>query len=165
MRVHIGLGGNLGDREGFLRGALEALTADWGAPVAVSGVYETEAWGMPEGTPAFLNAVAVWEVEATPLAVWERLVALEAAAGRVREGAGYASRTLDCDVLAIEGMALRTPELTVPHPRLGERRFVLEPLAEVAPDLWIAGEDRTVGAILATCNDATPVRRTPVTLA
>lgn len=165
MRVHIGFGGNMGDRLGYLREAVAALRADWGEPVALSGVYETEAWGMPEGTPPFLNAVVVWEVAESPEGVWRRLVALEEEAGRVRSGTGYASRTLDCDVLAIEGLALRSPELTVPHPRLAERRFVLEPLAEVAPDLWIAGEDREVVAILASCKDATPVRKHPDSLA
>ncbi len=163
--MYIGLGGNLGDREANLKEGLAALSAAWGAPEEISGVYETAAWGMPEGTPDFLNAVAVWEVDEAVEAVWPRLVAVEQAAGRERTGAGYASRTLDCDVLAIEGLSLRNPDLTVPHPRLAERRFVLEPLAEVAPDLWVAGADRTVRAILAACSDSHPVRKLSVTLA
>lgn len=164
MRMYIGLGGNLGDREANVRGGIAALSEAWGEPFAVSSCYETAAWGMPEGTPDFLNAVAGWNVEEPVEAVWGRLLAAERAAGRERSGDGYASRTLDCDVLAIEGMALRNADLTVPHPKLAERRFVLEPLAEVAPDLWIAGPDRSVRAILASCSDATPVRKTAVDL-
>lgn len=167
MLVYVGLGGNLGDRMGHLKRAVLDINQVWGDSLMLSSVYETEAWGMPEGTPKFFNAVGAWNTHDSMDQIWNELAAIESAAGRVREDASttYMSRTLDCDVLAIDGRALRSHQLTVPHPRLASRRFVLEPLAEIAPDLWIAGADQSVRTILAACKDTTPVRRLDAPLA
>jgi 2-amino-4-hydroxy-6-hydroxymethyldihydropteridine diphosphokinase len=137
VRAFLGLGSNLGDRWGHLRRAVDQLRAGNRAPVtAVSQVYETEPVGGPEGQGPYLNLVVELAVApgADPYRLLEECRRLEAAAGRVR-AAPWGPRTLDADVLWIDGVAIEEEELTVPHPRWRERRFVLAPLGELAPDL------------------------------
>ncbi len=132
--AHLGLGSNLGDRLAFLQGAVSALAAIPRIEVArVSRVYETEPVGGPE-QGWYLNAVVALETDlgaAELLAVAQRL---EAGAGRDR-AERWGPRTLDVDVLLVGAEQVGTAELTVPHPRLHERGFVLAPLADVAPEL------------------------------
>jgi 2-amino-4-hydroxy-6-hydroxymethyldihydropteridine diphosphokinase len=132
-RAFVGLGSNLGDRRAFLVAAIDALRAG-GDVVAVSPLYETEPVGGPAGQGPYLNVVVELWTEDTPRQLLERCLALEAAAGRVR-AERWGPRTLDADVLLVEGSAVDEPDLTVPHPRLWERRFVVQPLADLAPDL------------------------------
>jgi 2-amino-4-hydroxy-6-hydroxymethyldihydropteridine diphosphokinase len=139
-RAILGLGTNLGDREGNLRRALASL--DERGLVSVSGVYETEPLGGPEGQGAYLNLVVVLETDASPHDLLAICRELEADAGRVR-AARWGPRTLDVAVLWVDGVELDDDELTVPHPRMWERRFVVEPLREVAPDLV---DDATLAA-------------------
>lgn len=130
-RAFLGLGSNLGDRVALLRAALDRLVAV--GLVAESPWYETDPVGGPEQGP-FLNCVAELDTDLSPrqlLAVARRL---EAAAQRVRE-ARWGPRTLDVDVLWVEGTVVEDPDLAVPHPRMWERRFVLAPLRDLAPDL------------------------------
>ena len=138
VRAFLGLGSNLGDRWAHLRRAVDQLRAGNRAPVtAVSRVYETEPVGGPEGPgplPQPGGGAGRWHPGADPYRLLEECRRLEAAAGRVR-AARWGPRTLDADVLWIDGVALDDPELTVPHPRWRQRRFVLAPLAELAPDL------------------------------
>ncbi len=137
VRAFLGLGSNLGDRWSHLRRAVDQLRAGSRAPVtAVSQVYETEPVGGPDHQGAYLNLVVELAVApgADPYRLLEECRRLEASAGRVR-AARWGPRTLDVDVLWIDGVSLDDPELTVPHPRWRERRFVLAPLAELAPDL------------------------------
>lgn len=130
-RVFLGLGSNLGDRERFLADALATLG---GSVVAVSDVYSTDPVGGPGGQGAFLNLVVQLETDLDPYALLGVCQRLESAAERVRE-VRWGPRTLDVDVLWIDGVRLDDPELTVPHPRMFQRRFVLAPLAELAPEL------------------------------
>jgi 2-amino-4-hydroxy-6-hydroxymethyldihydropteridine diphosphokinase len=137
VRAFLGLGSNLGDRWAHLRRAVDQLRAGSRAPVtAVSRVYETSPVGGPPGQGPYLNVVVelVLAPGTDPYRLLEECRRLEAAAGRVR-AARWGPRTLDADVLWVDGLALDSPELTVPHPRWRERRFVLAPLAELAPDL------------------------------
>ncbi|HEU5150514.1 MAG TPA: 2-amino-4-hydroxy-6-hydroxymethyldihydropteridine diphosphokinase [Iamia sp.] len=129
-RVVLGLGSNLGDRSEHLRTAVAALGPE---VAAVSDVYETAPVGGPEQGP-YLNLVAVLDTDAEAGAVLARAQELEAAAGRVRVER-WGPRTLDVDVLWIDGETIDRPDLVVPHPRMFERAFVLVPLADVAPDL------------------------------
>ena len=129
-RAFLGLGANLGDREETLRRAVAALPDR----VAVSPVYETEPVGGPPDQPPYLNLVAQLVTEASPRDLLELARRLEAEAGRVRTER-HGPRTLDVDVLWIDGVALEEPDLVVPHPRMFERRFVLAPLADLAPEL------------------------------
>jgi len=140
VRVYVGLGSNLGDREEMLRRALELLDAEPGVEVAaVSAFRETDPVDY-EDQPKFLNAAARLETSLSPRALLDRMLALEQHLGRTRDGGPrFGPRTLDLDLLVYGDEVVDEPGLTVPHPRLRERRFVLEPLAELDPDLEIAG--------------------------
>ncbi len=131
VRVAIGLGSNLGDRRTHLDDAIAALSAV-GEVVAVSAYYETAPIGGPEQGD-FLNAVAVIETGLDAAEVLDVLLAVERDHGRVRRRR-WGPRTLDLDLLLYGEEVVEAPGLTVPHPRMTERRFVLEPLIEVWPD-------------------------------
>jgi 2-amino-4-hydroxy-6-hydroxymethyldihydropteridine diphosphokinase len=147
-RAFIGLGSNLGDRRSLLRRAVEELRAH-GDVVGVSSLYETEPVGGPGGQGPFLNLVVELSTSDTPRELLERCRALEAAAGRVRT-VRWGPRTLDADVLWVEGWQVDEEDLTVPHPRLWERRFVVQPLADLAPDLVTSDQLRASGGEVAT---------------
>jgi 2-amino-4-hydroxy-6-hydroxymethyldihydropteridine diphosphokinase len=135
-RAYVGLGANLGDREGTIRRALELLAAEEGIQVvAVSTLRETKPVGYAD-QPDFLNGAAALETELPPRALLERLLAVELALGRVR-GAGprFGPRVVDLDLLLYGDEVVDEPGLTLPHPRLDERRFALEPLQELDPEL------------------------------
>ncbi len=132
-RAFIGLGSNLGDRRRYLRAAVAGLR-EHGDVVAVSPLYETDPVGGPDDQGAFLNLVVELSTEDTPRELLERCQALEESAARVRT-VRWGPRTLDADVLLVEGLSVDEADLVVPHPRLWERRFVLQPLADLAPDL------------------------------
>ncbi|MCS7043030.1 MAG: 2-amino-4-hydroxy-6-hydroxymethyldihydropteridine diphosphokinase [Bryobacteraceae bacterium] len=155
VEAWIGLGSNLGDRRARLRSALASL-ARLGRLRAVSPLYETEPVGLRE-QPPFLNAVACLETELGPRALLDALLAIEAGQGRVR-GEKYGPRTLDLDLLFYGDAVIGEPGLEVPHPRLQERRFVLEPLAAVAPALSHPGLGCTAGELLASLRDEAAVR-------
>lgn len=151
-RAFLGLGANLGNPRGQLMDALSALRAA-GDVVAVSALYATEPVGGPPGQPEYLNVVVELRTTDSPRRLLERCQDLEAAAQRVRT-VRHGPRTLDADVLWVQGLTVSEPDLEVPHPRMWERRFVLAPLADLAPDLVPAdalaaarGEVRRVGML------------------
>lgn len=138
-RAYVGLGANLGDRERTLRAAVEALAAEEGIEVvAVSTLRETEPVGVGE-QPRFLNGAAELETTLTARELLDRLLAVEQRFGRIRIPGEHGPRTLDLDLLLYGDEVIDEPGLTVPHPRLHKRRFVLEPLAELAPGLVVPG--------------------------
>ncbi len=132
-RAFIGLGSNLGDRRAALAAALAGLSAA-GDVTAVSGLYETEPVGGPEDQGPFLNVVVELATDDSARALLVRCQELEAAAGRVRT-VRWGPRTLDADVLLVDGVQVDEADLIVPHPRMWERRFVLQPLSDLAPEL------------------------------
>jgi 2-amino-4-hydroxy-6-hydroxymethyldihydropteridine diphosphokinase len=132
-RAFIGLGSNLGDRRALLAEAVTALRMG-GDVTSVSPLYETEPVGGPEDQGPFLNLVVELCTVDTPRELLERCRTLEVAAARVRT-VHWGPRTLDADVLYVEGLSVDEPDLVVPHPRMWERRFVLQPLSDLAPDL------------------------------
>jgi 2-amino-4-hydroxy-6-hydroxymethyldihydropteridine diphosphokinase len=132
-RAYVGLGSNLGDREGLIREAAGLIGAR-----RLSTIRETEPWGL-EDQPRFLNAVAELETSLTPRHLLQRLLDVESRLGRERPGVRWGPRTIDLDLLLYGEQAVDEPGLVVPHPRLGERRFVLEPLAELVPAQKIPG--------------------------
>ena len=140
-RAHVALGANLGDREATIRAALADLEAAEGVRVvAVSTLRETEPVGYLD-QPPFLNGAAELETSLEPRALLELLLALERRFGREREGVPpQGPRTLDLDLLLVESAEIDEPGLTIPHPRLHERAFVLEPLAELDPSLEVPGK-------------------------
>ena len=138
-RAYVGLGANLGDRERTLREAVAALAAEDGVEVvAVSALRETEPVGVGD-QPLYLNGAAELATTLTARELLDRLLAVEQHFGRVRVPGEHGPRTLDLDLLLYGDEVIDEPELHVPHPRLHERRFVLEPLAELAPGLVVPG--------------------------
>ena len=146
-RAYVGLGANLGEREPTMRRALALLGADPDVEVvAVSAFRETAPVGFLD-QPPFLNAVAALETGLEPRDLLGRLLGVERALGRTR-GERWGPRTIDLDLLLHGDAVLDEPGLTVPHPLLHERRFMLEPLAELDPDLVVPGRG-PVGELLA----------------
>jgi 2-amino-4-hydroxy-6-hydroxymethyldihydropteridine diphosphokinase len=134
-KAFIGLGANLGDRDATIRAALDALGEEDGIEVvAVSTLRETEPVGVgPQ--PLFLNGAAALETRLSARDLLDRLLAIEQRFGRVRVPGEHGPRTLDLDLLLYGDEEIDEPGLTVPHPRLHERAFVLEPLAEIGADV------------------------------
>jgi 2-amino-4-hydroxy-6-hydroxymethyldihydropteridine diphosphokinase len=132
-RAFLGLGSNLGDRYAALRRAVDQLQVS-GDVVAVSPLYETEPVGGPVDQGPFLNIVVELATAQSPRQLLDRCQALEKAAHRVRT-VRFGPRTLDADVLLVGDLVVDEHDLVVPHPRMWERRFVLQPLSDLAPDL------------------------------
>lgn len=146
-RAYVGLGANLGDRAATLARALELLGRQpHVAIVAVSSFRETDPVGYLD-QPPFLNAAAAIETSLPPQELLGVLLDVERTLGRTREGPRYGPRTLDLDLLLIEGVMIDEPGLTLPHPRLHERSFALEPLVEIDPSIVVPGHG-TVGQLL-----------------
>jgi len=133
-RAYVGLGSNLGDRERNLRSALHLVDAEDVRVLAISKFLETDPVGYVN-QPRFLNGAALVETDLSAPELLERLLAVERSLGRERTGPRFGPRTIDLDLLLYGDETIDQPGLTVPHPRLAERRFVLEPLAELEPGL------------------------------
>jgi 2-amino-4-hydroxy-6-hydroxymethyldihydropteridine diphosphokinase len=156
--AYVALGSNLGDRRAFLEGALAALDESGGVRVlACSRFYETEPVGPPPQGP-YLNAVARLETELAPAALLSLLLELEARAGRERGAVRNAPRTLDLDLLLHGRTCVEEDGLELPHPRMHERAFVLEPLCEIAPDLVHPRLRETIRTLAARAREPGKVR-------
>ena len=139
VRAYVGLGANLGDREAMLRSALEQLGAEPGIEiVAVSKFRDTDPVGIAD-QPRFLNAAAALETGLSARELLDRLLGIERRLGRTREGPRFGPRTIDLDLLLYGDEEIDVPGLEVPHPRLHERLFALEPLFDLDPDLVVPG--------------------------
>ena len=140
VRAYVGLGANLGDREATIRRAVELVgELDGVAVVGVSSLRETEPWG-PVEQPRYLNGAVAVETDLPPRELLEALLDVERRLGRARDDEErWGPRTIDLDLLLYGDLVLDEPGLDVPHPRLHERRFALEPLAELAPDALVPG--------------------------
>ena len=147
--AYVGLGANLGDRERTLRIAVERLGDDPEIDVlAVSRFRETAPVGF-EDQPPFINAAAQLRTTLSARGLLDRLLAVERGLGRTRDGPRFGPRTVDVDLLVFGDAIVDEPGLTVPHPRLTERRFALEPLAELDPELVIPGRGSVVNLLAA----------------
>jgi len=156
-RAYIGIGSNLDDPISQVRRALEALNGILASCcVARSPLYRTSPLGGPPNQPDYINAVAALDTGLTPSQLLVVLQSLELAQGRIRNGR-WGPRTLDLDVLLYDRLISDDPRLTLPHPRLHERAFVLYPLHDIAPDLIIPGQG-PLSELLAHCSSQTLIR-------
>ncbi|MBN8458346.1 MAG: 2-amino-4-hydroxy-6-hydroxymethyldihydropteridine diphosphokinase [Verrucomicrobia bacterium] len=151
VRAGIALGSNLGDRLANLRAArvcLEAISSD-PKSLRSAPVYQTEPVLCPAGSPEFFNTVIEIEVHATPLELLSLTQEIERKLGRPTKAPRNAPRIIDVDLLYMGSLVFNSPTLTLPHPRLAERRFVLAPLADINPDLMLPGQSETVASLKA----------------
>lgn len=133
MKYYLALGSNVGDRFGYLKAALEFL-GEIGTVFAVSSIYETQPVSMEPGAGVFYNIVLGFECDLPPLGLLECSKDFEKKMGRDLERSHYWPRTIDIDILFAGGLILDHPRLTIPHPEMANRAFVLVPFAEIAPD-------------------------------
>ena len=154
--VYLGLGSNLGERRGHLAAAVERLRAAGFGVTSESSIYETEPRDEPN-QPWFLNQVIEAETDLSPRQLLARVKQIEREMGR-RRTVPKGPRPIDIDILLFEDAIVQAPDLEIPHPRMGERRFVLEPLAELAPGLRHPVTRQTVREMLAPVANQ-PVRR------
>jgi len=159
MRVGIALGSNLGDRRANCRRARELLleTGDVDGPVQTSRLYETEPIGCEPGAAPFLNGVIEVEYDGKPQTLLADLQTIEVQMGRSSRQPRNVSRPIDLDILYAGDLVLADDTITLPHPRLHMRRFVLAPLADVRPDLVLPGQHQTVAELLAGLIDPASV--------
>ena len=159
MKAGISIGSNLGNRLENLSQACDLLCElSTDSRAVAASVYETEPVGCAPGTPSFFNTVVEIETDLPPLDLLEQLQQFEEALGRPREHGHNASRTIDLDLLYCGDVVMNEPTLTLPHPRLHERRFVLQPLAEIRPDLVIPGLGKTAAQLLAALGESQPTK-------
>lgn len=161
MRAGIAFGSNVGDRLEHLRAARVQVCQLPGVegPVLASAVYETEPVECEPGTQKFFNAVIEVGYASGGEQLLRELRRIEQLAGRPALHPRHAPRSLDLDLLYFGGVSIETPELQLPHPRMLERRFVLQPLAEIRPDLVLPHQDGTIATLLAKLPPSPPLVR------
>lgn len=155
--VYLLTGGNMGNRREFLEKAAAAVGRKIGPIVRTSSIYQTDAWGMEEQA-SFLNQVLEVHTRLEAPAVLQQILDIETELGRKRDKR-YGPRTIDIDILLFNDLVLQKPGLTLPHPRMQERRFVLEPLAELIPDRMHPVLKKTISQLLADCTDPLTVNK------
>jgi 2-amino-4-hydroxy-6-hydroxymethyldihydropteridine diphosphokinase len=163
IRGAIGVGSNQGDRQALLKQARELLESFWCCTARKSNIFETEAWGMAEGTPTFLNQVLLfeWNHMPNPESLLDDLLHIELELGRRRHTTSnqtYQSRTIDLDLLFLGDHVQSSDRLELPHPRMTSRKFVLAPLNELCPDFILQPWGQSIRDLLHACSDETPVR-------
>lgn len=155
--AYILLGSNMGRRKSFLQKASKHIRKRVGIITRSSSIYQTAAWGKTN-QPEFLNQVLEVNTESTASACLHLLLKIESEMGRVRSEKN-APRTIDLDILYFDGLILNTPSLTIPHPFILERRFVLTPLQEISPDYLHPVYQKSNTALLEQCSDPLNVKK------
>jgi 2-amino-4-hydroxy-6-hydroxymethyldihydropteridine diphosphokinase len=159
MKAGIALGSNLGDRLNNLRTARKAIVERMGNPGLASAIYETDPVDCERGAQKFLNAVLEIDVADEPLVLLEKLKRIEVDLGRPGKHARNTSRKIDIDLLYLGDREINHEGLRLPHPRMHSRRFVLQPLADIRPDLVLPGQSKTVRELFALSDDSAKVVR------
>lgn len=154
--IYLSLGSNLGQREQFLQEALKLIQNRIGGIESVSRYYESEAWGFSSAY-SFFNCCLSLQTTIEPLPLMELLLEIEQEMGRLRQGMGYSDRVIDIDMLLYGDRQQDHPRLTLPHPSMGDRRFVLAPLAEIAPLLIHPVAGISITEMLQECADESEV--------
>jgi 2-amino-4-hydroxy-6-hydroxymethyldihydropteridine diphosphokinase len=155
--VFLGIGSNLGNREFNMQQAVEHINKRVGEVCMTSAIYETEPWGF-QSDDAFLNMVIAVETQMSPHALLSEILSIESLLGRIRNKAHYSSRIIDIDILLFDDVVLSEPDLTIPHPLLHERKFVLIPLCEIASELVHPVLKKTFRELLDACEDSSNVK-------
>jgi 2-amino-4-hydroxy-6-hydroxymethyldihydropteridine diphosphokinase len=158
IRVFLGLGTNLGDKEKNLEQALDKIAEVIGIIVSRSSVYETEPWGF-QSRDQFLNMVIGVDTNLKPSGLLGRLLMIESLLGRLRDGKQYSSRIIDIDILLYGKQKVDTISLKIPHPRMHERKFVLIPICEIAPRTVHPVFGKTMTKLLNECTDAGKIKK------
>ena len=151
------IGGNLGDRAAYLQMAQTKIADTCGNITNTSSIYETAAWGNTS-QPSFYNQAIVVSTTLSPEALMDQLLSIELEMGRVRDQK-YGPRTIDLDILMIDGLVFNTEKLTIPHPQMHNRRFALLPMVEVAPTLKHPLLDQSIEDLLQNCPDKLDVQK------
>jgi 2-amino-4-hydroxy-6-hydroxymethyldihydropteridine diphosphokinase len=161
MRTAVALGSNLRDRLGNLHAAREAILefSNVSPPILSSPVYETEPVDCEAGAGKFLNAVVEFEYQGDPATLLEQLIRIEEALGRKRDHPKNVSRIIDIDLLYYADQAIDIGRLQLPHPRIYSRKFVLQPLADIRPDLVLPGQTKTIRKLLEELDESGEVVR------
>jgi 2-amino-4-hydroxy-6-hydroxymethyldihydropteridine diphosphokinase len=161
--IYLSLGSNLGSRKQHLEEAIKLIQNRIGVCKQISRVYESEAWGYASPN-RFYNCCLSVRTGMLPLRVLDQILAIEKEMGRERAGKGYSDRIIDIDLLLYGDQQLKHSRLILPHPSMGERRFVLAPLAEIAPDLIHPVTGISISQMLEQCADQTAVVLLPYIL-
>jgi 2-amino-4-hydroxy-6-hydroxymethyldihydropteridine diphosphokinase len=161
LRTAVALGSNLGDRLSNLHAARKVIVDLSGviSPMLSSAIYETDPVGCEPGAGKFLNAVLEFDYEGDPLELLKSLREIEKTLGRTPDHPRNISRKIDIDLLYFGDIIMDSDELQLPHPRMHLRGFVLQPLADIRPDLILRGQSKTVRELLAQLSESTKVMR------
>lgn len=154
--IYLSLGSNLGSREQHIKEAVQLIQNRIGGIEHVSRLYESEPWGFSSAY-RFCNCCLSLRSSLAPIPLLDIFLEIEQALGRVREGVGYGDRVIDIDILFYGDIHLDHPRLTLPHPSMADRRFVLAPLAEIAPVLIHPLSGKSIAEMLEVCTDACEV--------
>lgn len=157
MEVTLIFGGNQGDRKALIDEAIQKM-ASIGKIKQRSSLYETAPWGF-ESPDAFYNQVVIYNTPFTPEEVLQKCQEIEKCLGRKRSGTQFCSRTMDIDILFYDSQIIHTPTLTIPHPRLTQRNFVLAPLNEIMPDFKHPGIGKKISELLKESPDTLEAQR------
>jgi len=157
-KAHLSLGSNRGDRIGNLNKAINLLSTWAGNLIRVSSIYETPPWKMADETN-FLNQVLVIETKLPAEKLLDMILQIESIMGRIRTAKGYEPRTIDIDILFFNDEIINNERLTIPHPLIQERKFVLEPLNEISAEYVHPVLQKSIMQLLGECGDKSTVRK------
>ena len=160
--VFLSIGTNLGQKEENLKKAVEMIEAEAGSIQTLSSVYETEPWEMAT-SDLFLNMAIKIETALNPHILLKTTLNIENKMGRIRKDTSYSSRIIDIDILFFNNFIISDKDLVIPHSLISHRRFVLEPLAEIAPQLIHPNFGKSIESLLESCADNCVVRKTEIT--
>lgn len=162
--VYLGLGTNLGSKQANLQFALDHIYGSVGRITSISPVYQSEAWGYTSAN-SFLNMALCVETNLGPEALLSACKAIEHDAGRKsNKGEGYADRVLDIDILYYDTLVFRSKNLSIPHPLLPERKFVLQPMFDIAPNWIDPARGKKIHEMLAACNDTSTIQEAKINI-